>query len=142
VRVMISKLQLLGRTIKQAQYKHHRTMDSRLAPIGSTMTQWDALRAISRQPGASAHKLAQATFQTDQAFGTLANRLEAQGLIERRPGYGRRIEHHLTPEGQRILEDGTVIAEEILNDSFKNLSEEERETLLNLLNKIIGEDLT
>jgi DNA-binding MarR family transcriptional regulator len=139
---MTIKLQLLGRTIKQVQYKHHRAMDSRLASIRSTMTQWDALRAIDRQPGASAHKLAQATFQTDQAFGTLANRLEAQGLIERRPGYGRRIEHRLTPEGQRIFEAGTAVAEEILRDSFKNLSEEERETLLNLLNKVIGEDLT
>jgi DNA-binding MarR family transcriptional regulator len=138
---MTSNLQLLGRTIKQAQYKHHRAMDSKLALIGSTITQWDALRAISRQPGASAHKLALATFQTDQAFGTLANRLEAQGLIERRPGYGRRIEHRLTPKGQQILEAGTAIAEEVLRDSFKGLSEEERETLLNLLNKITGEDL-
>lgn len=137
---MITKLQLLGRTIKQAQYKHHRTMDSHLAAIGSTMTQWDALRAIDRQPGASAHSLAVATFQTDQAFGTLANRLEAQGLIERKPGYGRRIEHHLTPEGQRILEEGTVIAEEILHNSFSPLSEDERETLLTLLQKVIGEE--
>ena len=98
--------------------------------MGTTLTQWDALRAIERQPGASAHSLAVATFQTDQAFGTLANRLEAQGLIQRRPGYGRRIEHHLTPAGKTTLEAGQTIASDVLRASFVNLTEEERSTLL------------
>ncbi len=135
---MVVELQVLGRAIKVAQYWHHRAMDTRLAEIGTTLVQWDALRAIGRMPGASAHDLAQATFQSDQAFGTLGNRLLAQELIERRPGHGRRIEHHLTPAGERMLAAGHPIADELLASSFARLNESERATLLELLQRVGG----
>ena len=135
-------LQLLGRTVKQVQYKHHRALDAALAAAGTTLAQWDALRAIGREPGASAHALAVATFQTDQAFGSLANRLEAQGLIERRPGRGRRIEHWLTAAGTSTLAAAQPIATDILRGSFAALSEDERSTLLNLLLRVTGEPPT
>ncbi|HWI73824.1 MAG TPA: MarR family transcriptional regulator [Baekduia sp.] len=128
-------LQALGRAVKQAQYRHHRALETALAGVGSTLAQWDALRAIDRAPGASAHDLALATFQTDQAFGKLAGRLEDRGLIERRSGHGRRIDHHLTPEGARVLAAGNTVADRILAASFGALSERERATLLRLLER-------
>jgi DNA-binding MarR family transcriptional regulator len=131
-------LQELGLAVKQAQWRHHRAMDRRLAAIGTTLVQWDSLRAIARRPGASAHDLAQATFQSDQAFGTLANRLAAQGLIERSPGEGRRIRHHLTPAGSEMLAVGTDVAESFLAESFAPLDDAEREVLLDLLNRLGG----
>lgn len=127
----------LGRALKQVQYRHHRALDTRLAHIGTTLVQWDALRAIDRTPGASAHALAQDTFQSDQAFGTLVQRLSAQGLIERRAGQGRRIEHHLTPAGLQMLRAGQPLVEDILNASLAPLEEPERATLLTLLEKLI-----
>ncbi|MFI9835317.1 MarR family winged helix-turn-helix transcriptional regulator [Streptomyces sp. NPDC051913] len=133
---MAADLQILGRAVKAAQYRQHRTLDSRLASVGSTLAQWDALRAVARTPGASARELAAATFQTEQAFGTLAGRLTAQGLLERRPGHGRRIDHHLTAEGERVLTAGHAIADEVLADCFGALSDAERDTLLGLLRKI------
>jgi DNA-binding MarR family transcriptional regulator len=135
------QLQLLGRAIKQVQYRHQRALDARLATVGTTLAQWDALRAIAREPGASAHALAVATFQSDQSFGTLANRLVAKGLIVRLPGRGQRIEHHLTPAGESTLAAGNLIADEVLRDSFADLSEEERATMLDLLLKITRTDL-
>ena len=129
-------LQLLGRAVKQAQYRQHRAMDSALAEVGTTLAQWDALRAISRAPGSSARDLAAATFQTEQAFGTLASRLTAQNLIERRPGHGRSIEHHLTPEGERILAAGHKVADEVLKRCFAPLPEPDRATLLELLRRL------
>ncbi len=135
---MAVELQMLGRAIKEAQYRHHRALDTRLGEIGTTLVQWDALRAIARMPGASAHDLALATFQSDQAFGTLGNRLVAQELIERRPGHGRRIEHHLTAAGQRMLAAGHPIADELLATSFARLNESERGTLLDLLQRVGG----
>ncbi|MER6220683.1 helix-turn-helix domain-containing protein [Streptomyces sp900105755] len=109
---MHDDLHVLGRAVKQAQYRQHRAMDSALAAVGTTLAQWDALRAIDRSPGASARELAAATFQSEQAFGTLVGRLAAQGLVERRPGHGRRIRHHLTPEGERTLAAGHGVAGE------------------------------
>jgi DNA-binding MarR family transcriptional regulator len=133
---MGSELQALGRAIKQAQYRHHRTLDSRLAEVGTSLAQWDALRAIRRNPGAPARALAEETFQTQQAFGTLANRLAARGLIERTPGRGRAIEHRLTPEGARLLEAADRVADAVLTASFAALSSDERSTLLDLLARV------
>ncbi len=122
--------------MKQAQYKQHRALESRLAAAGTTLAQWDALRAISRTPGAAARPLAAATFQSEQAFGTLAGRLAALGLIERRPGHGRRIEHYLTPAGEETLAAGHRIADEVLATCFAALSPTDRTTLLDLLGRI------
>ncbi|MFE2147600.1 MarR family winged helix-turn-helix transcriptional regulator [Streptomyces sp. NPDC059456] len=135
---MPDELQVLGRAVKQAQYKQHRALDSRLAAAGTTLAQWDALRAISRAPGSPARALAAATFQSEQAFGTLAGRLAALGLIDRRPGTGRRIEHHLTPAGEEVLSAGHRIADEVLAWCYSGLSPTDRTTLLELLHRIDG----
>jgi DNA-binding MarR family transcriptional regulator len=129
----MADLETLGRRIKQVQYRHHRALDAGLATVGTTLAQWDALRAIGRVPGASAHTLAIETFQSDQSFGALANRLVSKGLIERRPGRGRRIEHHLTPAGADTLAVGHPVAEAVFRSSFADLSDKERSTLLRLL---------
>ncbi|MFF4258939.1 MarR family winged helix-turn-helix transcriptional regulator [Streptomyces sp. NPDC001663] len=135
---MHADLQLLGRAVKEAQYRQHRALDSALAAVGTTLAQWDALRAISRMPGASARELAGATFQTEQAFGTLAGRLTAQHLVDRRPGHGRRIEHHLTPAGERVLGAGHRVADEVLAECFGGLPEADRVMLLELLGRLNG----
>jgi DNA-binding MarR family transcriptional regulator len=137
---MLTDLEQLGRAIKVAQARHHRALDTGLRSIGSTLAQWDALRAVANLPGASAHDLALATFQSDQSFGTLASRLEGQGLIERRPGRGRRIEHHLTAPGEAIVRAGQQIAIRLLAESFAGLSGPERTQLLGLLAKV-GADI-
>lgn len=133
---MAVAVEQLARTIKQTQWRHHRALDRRLRPLGSTVVQWDALRALARTPGASAHELALATFQSDQAFGTLATRLVSQGLITREPGRGRRIDHHLTPAGQELLDRGNAVAREVFATSFAELSEAERGQLLALLERL------
>jgi DNA-binding MarR family transcriptional regulator len=133
---MHGELQELGRAVKQVQYRQHRALDSALQAVGTTLAQWDALRAISRSPGASARELAAATFQTEQSFGTLAGRLTAQDLVERRPGHGRRIEHHLTPTGEQVLAAGHKVADEVLADCFSPLPDADRATLLTLLQRL------
>jgi len=135
---MPADLETLGRAVKQVQYRHHRALDAQLAAVGTTLAQWDALRAIGRTPGASAHTLAVETFQSDQSFGTLANRLAGQGLITRRAGRGRRIEHRLTPAGKKVLKAGHPVAMRIFTASFSQLSEKERSTLLDLLLRILS----
>jgi DNA-binding MarR family transcriptional regulator len=139
--VVTISVEILGRAIKQAQYRHQRALDTRLREAGTTLAQWDALRAIARNPDASARELARETFQGDQSFGTLANRLEAQGLIRRSPGRGRRIAHRLTPAGELTLAAGRDAVVEVLDESFSTLSEDERSMLLELLGRV-GKSLT
>jgi len=129
-------LEALGQAIKRAQYRDHRAMDAALRETGISLVQWDALRAIDRSPGASAHDLAVASFQTDQSFGTLGNRLEAAGWIERRQGTGRRLEHHLNDAGRAALEAGHEVVARVLPGLFAVLDEADRATLLALLRRL------
>jgi DNA-binding MarR family transcriptional regulator len=130
------KLQDVSRKIKQLQHRQHWTLESRLAPLGITLVQWDALRAISQNPGASSHKLAEVTFQTDQSFGALAGRMVANGLIERVAGRGRALQHQLTAEGEKLLHEGNLIMDEVMAEAFAPLSTAEIETLYDLLTQL------
>ncbi|WP_348789304.1 MarR family transcriptional regulator [Leifsonia sp. NPDC080035] len=136
---MTVDLEALGLAIKRAQYRNHRAMDARLRPVGVSLVQWDALRAIARMPAASGHDLAAATFQSDQAFGTLANRLVERGLIVRSAGRGRRIEHELTDAGRAALEDGRAVASGTLDELFAPLDEERRRALADALDILLGD---
>lgn len=138
----LGALQQLGRAVKAAQHRHHRWADRALAAIGTTLPQWDALRAIARHPGASAHQLAGETFMSDQAFGTLASRLVDQGLVARTPGRGRRVAHDLTEAGRAMYEAGDRVIDEVLIRSFGGLDDSERTVLLELLSRIGNESPT
>lgn len=137
---MTIDLEILGRTVKRAQHRQHRALEAALASIGTTVVQWDAMRAIARSPDASAHDLAVATFQTDQSFGTLANRLESQGWIARRQGTGRRIEHRLTAAGEEKLREATAIAEAVRARLFEPLGERDRRELQRILGTLLAGD--
>lgn len=138
---MSTNLEALGLAIKRAQYRNYRTMDMALQEVGVSLVQWDALRAIERAPRTSGHDLAVATFQSDQAFGTLANRLNDRGLITRTAGHGRRIEHTLTDEGRRVLADGHAVAGGVLAELFSPLGDDDdRAILLQLLQTLTRMD--
>ncbi|PRY10044.1 MarR family winged helix-turn-helix transcriptional regulator [Kineococcus rhizosphaerae] len=134
---MTTDLEALGQAIKRVQHRNHRTMDAALRDVGVTLVQWDALRAVERMPRASGHDLAVATFQSDQAFGTLAGRLVDRGLIVRTAGHGRRIEHALTEEGRAVLAQGHRVAEGVLQDLFAPLAATERRSLAAVLAKLV-----
>lgn len=129
----------LGLAIKRVQDRHHRALDAALVELGTTLSQWHALRAIEMHPDSSSHKLAGLTFQTDQSFGALANRMVDRGLIRRVAGEGRAILHHLTPEGERMLAAGQEAAARVLATSFAPLTKTERQQLQGLLGKLLAD---
>ena len=135
---MSFNVQELGRAVKQLQSRNHRRLDAALMEIGTTLAQWDALRTINDHPGASAHVLAEQSFQTDQSFGSLATRLIEKGLVDRRQGKGRALVHSLTDEGRSMFERGAAITVQVISDSFAALSEFEKRQLFELLQKALG----
>jgi len=117
--------------------QHHRALNGGLEGLGISLVQWDALRHLDENPGASLHDLAQLTFQTDQAFGTLAARMIARGLIERVPGPGRAVHHRLTAKGEQLRDAGGTIVDRVIAESFRPLSTEQRELLDALLQLLV-----
>jgi DNA-binding MarR family transcriptional regulator len=135
---MPASLAETGLMIKRLQMRHHRAANAALAELGVSLVQWDALRHLHENPQASLHDLARLTFQTDQAMGTLAKRLQARGLIERTTGPGRAVRHRLTPEGERVREQGARVLAGVLKASFAPLTAAERETFHTLLARLLG----
>jgi DNA-binding MarR family transcriptional regulator len=123
----------VGLLVKRLQHRHHRALTAALTDLGVSLVQWDTLRHLHENPGASLHDLAQLTFQTDQAFGTLAARMAERGLIERIPAPGRAIRHRITDKGEKIRAEGTARVAAILTDSLGGLTLEQRDQLGDLL---------
>ena len=134
---MTRPLAQIGLAVKRLQHRHHRGGDAALAALGLTLVQWDALRHIAENPGASLHDLAQLTFQSDQAFGTLATRMVDRGLIERLGGPGRAVRHRLTERGERLRVDGLKVVEGVLVESLSPLTADELAQLDVLLRKLV-----
>ena len=137
---MSSSTETLGLSIKKLQHRHHRALDTALSELGISLVQWNALREIDRNPGATMHALAALTFNSDQAFGTLTARLIRQGWIERQIGPGRANAHRLTAEGQTMLYRGREPFASVVDRSFAALDEGERDTLMRLLDKLLRHD--
>jgi DNA-binding MarR family transcriptional regulator len=138
---MSRALEELGLTIKKVQSRQHRALDAQLLRLGVSLVQWNALREIDRNPGSSAHRLAELTFNSDQAFGTLTTRLLRLGFIERQPGSGRANTHCLTQSGEVMLAKGQEVMQKVLAASFAPLSHAERTALATILTKLLADPL-
>ena len=134
---MTRPLTQIGLAVKRLQHRHHRAADAALGALGLTLVQWDALRHMAENPGASLHDLALLTFQSDQAFGTLAGRMVDRGLIERTGGPGRAVRHRLTERGERLRVDGLRVVEGVLTESLSPLTAAELAQLDGLLRKLV-----
>jgi len=135
---MTRPLSALGLDVKRLQNRHHRAIDAALAPLGASLVQWDALRHAHENPDASLHDLAGLTFQSDQAFGTLVQRMVDRGLLERAAGPGRAVRLRLTDRGEHVRVAAQERVDEVLRASFAALSAGELEQLDTLLSKLVG----
>jgi DNA-binding MarR family transcriptional regulator len=129
----MTTLQDVGLAVKRLQWRHHREGNTRLAAVGLSLVQWDVLRHLEGNPGASLHRLAELTFQTDQSMGELAKRMIHRGLLERVEDAGRAAHHRLTADGEQARAAGAGIVDGVLGDSLGHLSPHELSTLYDLL---------
>lgn len=134
---MSTSHEALGLLVKTIQHRHHRAFDQALSESGISLVQWNALREIDRNPSASMHRLAELTFNSDQAFGTLAHRLMREGWIDRKHGPGRVLMHVLTGRGRALLDQGTDRHAAVLRACFSTLSEDDRDMLGRLLSRLL-----
>ena len=135
---MVRSLEPLALLIKKAQYRQNQMMDACLSSMGVTLVQWNALREIDRNPDSSMHRLAELTFNSDQAFGKLMNRLLILGFVRRGKGTGRALVHTLTQEGLQVLRQGEPLMASAANSLFAPLTPGERRTLGELVGKLLG----
>src|SRR5882757_6378131 len=102
---------------------------------GMTRAQGIILGRLSRQPGMSQNELAGLCEVEPISVGRLVDRLEARGLVERRPDPAdRRINRlHLLPAAQPILEEITSYRDTLSEEILDGLDEPARAALVDAL---------
>jgi DNA-binding MarR family transcriptional regulator len=133
----MTPLEQLGLSIKRLQDQHHRNLDAQLSAMDLSLTQWHALREIERHPGSSQLRLAELTFNSPQAFGTLMTRMESAGLVKRKVGEGRAFAVTVTAKGARQLQEGRKIVLAALDQSFGVLTEDECQAMQRMVDKLL-----
>jgi len=121
--------------------------DQRARARGMTRAQWVILARLSRQPGLSQNELAGICEVEPITVARLVDRLEARGLVERRPDpTDRRIKRlHLLPAAEPMVEEIMSYKEALRSDLLDGLPADDVEIFLNCLlhlkNKLTAEDV-
>ena len=109
--------------------------DQRARARGMTRAQWVILARLNAQPGLSQIEMASLLEVEPISVGRLIDRLEARGLVERRPDPSdRRVWRlHLLPSAQPILDEISKAREVLGAELFDGVDATARATMVDAL---------
>lgn len=109
-----------------------------LAPLGLEPREFALLRAVAAAEGLSQQAMGERLMIPASRMVAFVDALEARGLLERRhnPEDRRTRELYLTDAGRKLLERAFTVASDYERDLCADLDEEERERLLDLLQRV------
>jgi DNA-binding MarR family transcriptional regulator len=131
--------QSLGYLIKKVLSSIVMEADQRLASFDLTYVQWFPLYKLAQAQDITMAHLAR-DFQIDPAaMSRSLDRMESKGLVVRRRSQSdRRVVHlELTSEGRVVAEKVKGVLAGVLNDHLRGFSQQEWETLVQLLTKML-----
>ncbi len=115
-----------------------RNFERRIAPLGMTQSQWRALLRLARKEGVNQASLAEQLDIRPISMTQTIDRLQAAGLVERRPDPDdrRAVRLYLTEAARPLLRqiDGLIAA--TLEEALAGLSEAARHQLVEQLARI------
>lgn len=115
--------------------KTDRAGGAQLREWGLNMGQFDVLAHVGASEGMSQGDLARSLLVTKGNVTQLLAKMESRDLIERR-SEGRAKRLYLTEEGRKLYDEVVPAHEDFIAGRFEALSEDERETLHDLLRKL------
>jgi len=125
-------------------YRHLEHVYERLiTPIGVSVLEWYALRALYAEDGATASHLAQAVCRHPSSMTALLDRMEEKGLVTRQADtHDRRTVHvFLTEAGRRLQPDVEAAAEKLHALINERITAEQLDTFLYVLGVLQSFDL-
>lgn len=125
----------LGFLIHDVSRLRRVVFDRSLRPFGSTRSQWWVLAFLSRDDGMAQSKLAEELDMGKVGLGGLIDRLEAAGLVERRPAPDdRRVKRvFLTREGRHLVARNRQLNMKMNAAILRGISHEDREATIRAL---------
>ena len=116
-------------------HKVDRASAAHLRGWGLSVAQFDVLARVGVRPGLTQQELADALLVTKGNVCQVLDRMEADGLIERRrEGRAKRL--HLTERGQALFARVVPAQERVVEQIFGVLDPDARERLLALLRQL------
>lgn len=128
----------LGFLIHDVSRMRRKAFDQFMKPLGVTRTQWWVLAHLSRQDGMMQTQLADVLEVGKASLGTVIERLEIGGLIERRPDpIDRRAKRiYLARTAQNLLEQMSAFERAFNEQLLQGLGPAERDQLVFLLSTL------
>jgi MarR family transcriptional regulator, transcriptional regulator for hemolysin len=130
----------VGRLLVLTAKTAREVLDARLQAAGASHAAWLVLHALinHQAEGSSQRALADHLWIEGPTMTRHLDRLEAGGLIERRPDPQDRRNTlvHSTPEGKRVLVRLTAIMEKAQEDILAGLTPSEIDTLTKLMQRV------
>lgn len=113
--------------------------DHRSRDTGLTLSQWRAMAAIRREPGATQHRIAISLEVGDVTAGRAIDRLCEEGFVERRIDPNDRRVHRIypLPVGLAVFDRLTEIGRSETEASLARLDEAERAELSRMLDIVL-----
>ena len=127
----------IGFILRQV-WQRHATIFAREIGINLTSAQWAALSKLAETGPCSQNLLGRLAAMDVATIKGVIDRLTARGLTETSPDPedGRRLLVSLTRAGQQLAEKAAPAALAITKETLAPLDAKERETLMELLNKL------
>jgi MarR family transcriptional regulator, transcriptional regulator for hemolysin len=109
--------------------------DQKARMQGMTRAQWIILAWLNRQPGLSQNEMASILEVEPISVGRLIDRLEARGLVERRPDpTDRRVRRlHLMPAANPVIDEIARHREALAAEFLEGVDSDDRSQLVDLL---------
>jgi DNA-binding MarR family transcriptional regulator len=125
--------------LRKAAHRVTSMAEEMLHPHGLTMRHFGVLSAIEAEPGQNQRGVGERLRIDRTTVVALTDDLETAGLLERRRGSDRRMfALFLTPAGEHRLAELKELTAVVHERFLANLTEQERDTLRNLLIKVLA----
>ncbi|CAM2169553.1 MarR family transcriptional regulator, transcriptional regulator for hemolysin [Paraburkholderia sacchari] len=112
--------------------------DEFMKPLNVTRSQWWVLAYLARHDGMIQVDLANILELGKAALGSLVDRLEAGGLVVRRPDeIDRRVKRiYVSPAGHQLIKEMRVLSNDMSERILEGLDQEQRYALTEMLDKV------
>jgi len=113
-------------------------LDRRLRPLGYSRSRWMALLHVSREDGITHRELAERLGIEAATLVRLIDRMEKEGLLQRRASEtDRRVKHlHLSAAGRKEMDRIWACASDLRKEILAGLSKAKIKTTLDVLQKV------
>jgi MarR family transcriptional regulator for hemolysin len=128
---MLDPDQSVGFLVSDVARLLRRNFNRRAQDLGLSQAQWRALAYLARQEGVNQVTLAETLEIQPITLARLIDRLQAAGLVDRRPDPDdrRAVRLHLTAQAQPLIARMQALAAETREESMRGLSDGARKAL-------------